>query len=459
MSAGEGASDESPLPAWLKAGYALGDHATNIQLATISLFYLYFLSEVVGLAPSLAGLVLLAGRGVDAVTDPWMGRLSDRTTWRRGRRRPYFLIAAIPFGITFTWLWTPSGLSGDTARFAFYLFAYLANTVCSTMLAVPYMALLPELALGYHERTSMNTFRMVGVVAAILLAATGMPWLVERFGGGASGWAGAGLLLGVWVAVPWFVVHAVSFERPALRTRTANGSHTPVEDGFFASFRRLLAHRSYRLLAALFVTARIAVDVVGAMLIFYFSYWVGRPEDFSLAMALMLGGVVVSLPVWMHLARTRDKRTVFIAGALWWSAMLLGIFFYQPDQPRYVVLIFAGLSGIGYGVADLIPWSMLGDVIDEDQLEGGERRDGLYAGTFTFLRKLGGALGVALAGLALDAAGFARGGGEQPESALLAIRVLAGVVPILFLWIACGIALRYPLGRARHAEIQAGLQR
>lgn len=441
---------EEVLPVWVKSGYALGDHSINVQLATVSLFYLFFLSEVVGLSPSLAGLVLLAGRGVDAFTDPLMGRLSDRTRWRWGRRRPYFLLAALPFGASFALLWASAGPGGEAALFLFYLAVYVANTLCSTVLAVPYMALLPELALGYHERTSMNIFRTGGVVLAILLAAAGMPWLVERFGGGARGYAGAGLVLGAWVALPWFVVFAVSWERPALRT--------PATASFLASVRRLGEHRSYRRLAALFVTARVAVDVAGAMLIFYFTYWVARPGDFSLAMALMLGGVVVSLPFWLRLARGTDKRNVFIAGALWWCAMLLAIFFYDPAQPRWLVLAFAGLAGVGYGVADLIPWSMLGDVIDEDDLESGERRDGLYAGFFTFLRKLGGATGVAAAGVVLDQVGFVRGGGAQSEAALQAIRALATLAPILFLLIACALALHYPLGRVRHAHIQRRLE-
>ena len=440
---------EAELPLHVKAGYALGDHAINIQLATVSLFFLFFLSEVVGLSPAVAGLVLLAGRAVDAFTDPLMGRLSDRTRWRFGRRRPYFLLAALPYGVTFAWLWSSSGGGSELAIFAFYTAAYVANTLCSTVLAVPYMALLPELALGYHERSSMNAWRMAGVVLAILLAAVGMPWLVAHFGGGARGYALAGAVLGVWVAFPWIVVFGVSWERPELRSTAT----TP----FLTSLRRLGEHRSYRRLALLFVSARISVDVVGAMLIFYFTYWVGRGEDFSIAMALMLGGVIVSLPLWMRVARSTDKRNVFIAGALWWSAMLLGIFVYEPDHPRWLVLAFAGLSGIGYGVADLIPWAMLGDVIDEDELENGERRDGLYAGFFTFLRKLGGALGVAAAGGVLEAAGFVRGAEAQGETALLAIRALASLGPILFLLIACGLALGYPLGRERHDEIRRRL--
>ncbi len=342
-------------------------------------------------------------------------------------------------------------MGGEAATFVFYLSIYVVNTLCSTVLAVPYMALLPELALGYHERTSMNSFRMAGVVAAILLSAAGMPWLVARFGGGAHGYAWAGALLGIWVALPWLVVHRVSWERPEL--------HTTNTASFKESLARLGRHRSFRLLAVLFVAARIAVDVAGAMLIFYFAYWVGKPEAFSLAMVLMLGGVAVSLPLWMRLARTMDKHRVFILGAAWWCMMLLGIFSYDPSQPIWVVMAFAGLSGIGYGVADLMPWSMLGDVIDEDDLESGERSEGLYAGFFTFLRKLGGATGVAIAGVVLDAAGFVRGGEAQSESALLAIRCLTTLAPIACLVIAGAIALRYPLGVARHSEIARGLAR
>ena len=333
-----GTTTHKPLSIRLKAGYAFGDHTINIHLATVSLFYLFFLSEVVGLSPSLAGLVLLGGRIVDAFTDPLMGRLSDRTSWRWGRRRPYFLLAALPFGVSFTLLWATPDASGEAAIFLFYLSIYVVSTLCATVLAVPYMALLPEMTLDYHERTSINSYRMVGVTIALLLSAVGMPWLVQRFGGGAEGYAGAALVLGVWITVPWLIVYAVSFERPALRTS--------VQASFFSSLRNLVRHRSYRLLASLFVVARIAVDLTGAMLIFYFTYWVMRPEDFPIAMALMLGCSVASLPFWLKLSRSVDKSRVFVAGALVWSVMLVAIFSYQPDTPRWVVFAFVGMRAL-----------------------------------------------------------------------------------------------------------------
>ena len=432
------------LPTRVKAGYALGDHAINVQLAATSLFYLFFLTEVAGLRPALAGVVMLVARVVDAVTDPAMGRLSDRTKLRWGRRRPYFLIGAIPFGVTFAALWMPLPGAPESVKFLAYASFYVLNTLCSTVLAVPYMALLPELALSYQERTSANTFRSIGVVVAILLTAVGVRPLVQAFGGDASGWGSMGVVLGVWVALPWFVVHRVSFERPGFRRAP--------QTSFRQGLRHLTRHQPYRRLCGLFLASRIAVDVVGAMLLFYFTYWIGRAGDFPPALALMLVVVILTLPGWLRVSQRFDKRRIFMLGAGWWIVVQLGILLIGPDDPRWLVFGLMGLAGIGYGMADMMPWAMLGDVIDDDELASGERREGLYAGLFTFLRKLGGASGVALAGFVLDVAGF-RPGAEQGEAALFAIRGLTALVPAVFLVVAIAVARGYPISRRRHAEI------
>jgi GPH family glycoside/pentoside/hexuronide:cation symporter len=257
-------------------------------------------------------------------------------------------------------------------------------------------------------------------------------------------------VLGVWVALPWLVVHRVSFERPGFARDSA--------DGFAGAVRALLRRPAYRRLTGAFLTARIGVDVASAMMLFYFSYWLGRPQDFPLAMGAMLLAVMASLPLWLRAARRFDKRTLFAAGALWWIAIQAGMTWLGPGHPRWLAFALLGLAGIGYAVVDLMPWSMLGDVIDEDELETGERRDGLFAGGFTFVRKLGGASGVAAAGFVLEAAGFAAGR-PQSESALLAIRLLTAVLPALCLAAAIAIARGYPLTRERHAEVLVSLGR
>jgi sugar (glycoside-pentoside-hexuronide) transporter len=410
---------------------------------------LFFLTEIAGLSPSRAGLVLLLGRLVDACTDPLMGRISDATRWRLGRRRPYFLIGAVPFGLTFAMLWSDGRAHSEWMAFCMYSAVYIANTVSSTVLAVPYAALLPELALGYDERTSMNTFRSVAVMSAILLTAIGMPAVVDAFGGGAEGYRRAGALLGLWITVPWALVYFATWERP--------GFAQPAAESISENLRALARHGTYRTLAALFLTARIAVDVSDAMLLFYFTYWIGRPDYFPFAMAAMLGAVIVSLPLWLRAARTTDKRTIFIAGAMWWSVGAVGVLLLGPGQSLATILPLFAFIGVGYAVADLIPWAMLGDVIDEGELITGERREGIYAGVFTFLRKLGGAAGVAAAGFGLEAAGFVRGGAEQGEASLWMIRILVSVGPMVFLLLGSWIALEYPMTRNRHAEIVATL--
>ncbi len=440
---------KSGLPLATRWLYPLGDHTNNISLAAVSLFYLYFLTEVAGLRPALASLVVLAGRAVDAFTDPAMGRLSDLTRFKYGRRRPYFLIGAVPFGVTFALLWSDVSFTSQHALFAFYVAVYVVHTLSQTCLAVPYMALIPEMALDYNERTEINAYRMAAVLAGILLAAAGMPALVARLGGGSVGYANAGLVLGVWCTLPWLAVHAVSWER--------TGFARPASAGLGEVLRGIVRHGAYRRLVAVFLSARISVDVAGAMLIFFVHYWLGRPEQFGMVMAAMLGTGVATLPVWLSLARRADKRTLFAAGALWWVVAMAAMLALGPDSPSWAMFVLAALAGVGYVVADLMPWSMLGDVIDADELHTGERREGVYAGSFTFLRKLGGATGVTAAGFGLELAGFVKGQ-EQTEAVLNLIRAFTTVVPSLFLLFSVYLVFRYPISRRRHTEIVRALE-
>ncbi|MEN8182732.1 MAG: glycoside-pentoside-hexuronide (GPH):cation symporter [Myxococcota bacterium] len=443
----EGGPDASErLPVRTKLLYASGDHTVNLSLSALALLYLFFLTEYAGLAPYLAGLVMWIPRVIDAFTDPLMGRISDRTSWRGGRRRPYFLIGAVPFGLSFALLWlTP--FDGQAAKFGYHISVYIALSLCTTVLSVPYLALLPEMARGYDERTSLNTFRAAAAVLGTF-AAVGMQALAQLFGGGAVGFARVGVIAAVWLVLPWAAVHRVSFERV--------GPQPDSGEGFFQGMLSLLRHRSYRLLVGCYVTARAAVDLIGAMFLFYFTYWMGRPEDFGPTLFLFLTLVVVSLPVWLRVAQRLDKRVIFVIGAAWWIVAQVPMLLATPSWPRWSIFAVAGFAAIGYAVADLMPWAMLGDTIDEDELESGQRRDGLYTGSFTFIRKLAGGTGVLLSGFALSAAGFVKGQ-TQTESALWAIRLLTAAVPALLLGAAITFALRYPLSRQRHREIQRQL--
>jgi sugar (glycoside-pentoside-hexuronide) transporter len=438
-----------PLPVWTKSIYALGDLSSNTVLSSLSLvFTSYFLVEVAGMRPLLAGMVPLVGRFVDAITDPWMGRISDRTSWRSGRRRPYLLLGALPIaGLYAAVWWTPTSL-GEAGRFFYYAAVYSGLMCALTVASVPYLALQPEMALDYDERTSLNAYRSVGSVVGVMVALALRP-LAEWAGGGADGFARVGIILGIAIGVPWLAVYAATFERAEFRRRETAMS-------LWEATRACMRQRAFRRLVGLYLCGRVAIDLTAVMLVLYFTHWIGRSRDFEIMMLIFLVSSVAVLPLWLAAARRFDKSTAFIAGATWWMVGLLGMLFVDPQWPRWVLMALAPVVAAGYAAVDLMPWAMLGEVADEDELATDHRREGMYNGLFTFLRKLAGALAVFLALSILDFAGLKSGPG-QSDTALWAIRVLTSVAPALCLVAAIAFARGYPLTRARHDAVVAEL--
>lgn len=440
----------SELNTTRKAIYAMGDFTVNIALSSLALIYVsYFLTQVAGLRPALAGLVPLIGRAVDAFTDPLMGRISDRTRWEAGRRRPYFLIGALPFGLSYALLWVDVPFASQGANFAYYAGIYCVMSCAMTVLSVPYLALLPEMALGYDDRTALNTFRNVGSLLGVF-AAIGIRQVADLLGGGGPGFALAGGFYGLLVAVPWLAVHRASFERPHFRLRPQ------VDDNLFGALRVVWKHSSFSRLTAFYLTGRIAMDLVSALMILYFTYWIGRSEDFEIAMFIFLLAVIISLPFWLRFSYGRDKHKLFIFGSTWWMLMSLSFVFAQPDWPRWILFVMPPVIALGYAVVDVMPWAMLGEVVDEDDLLTGQRREGLYNGVFTFLRKLGGAVGVFMVMTILDVVGYQQGT-QQSEAVQQTIRFLTAFAPATFLLISVLLARGYPLTREAHTRVLEAL--
>jgi len=436
-----------------KIGYALGDISINTGLVALALVYgSFFLPQVAGIRPLYAGLIPLIGRLVDAVSDPLMGRLSDRTRSRWGRRRPYFLWAAVPYGFFFALLWSDAPFATQGGRFAYYAAIYCLFSLSVTVPSVPYVSIQPEMATGYDERTSLNTYRAIGSVVGALGALAMRP-LADAFGGGSAGFARAGWAMGIALILPWLVVFVATFELPEFRERTISSS-------FRSSLRDAFHRQSFRSLVILYLLGRVAMDIAGAMLLPFTVYWMGRTDLFEPMMALFFAFVVVGLVLWRRLAEGREKASVFAVGCAWWMAASVMVFAVQPDWPLWPLYVFIPLVAIGYAVVDLMPWSMIGEVIDEDELGSGERREGTYNGVFTFVRKVGGSIGFALAMAILDAFGYeASYDAAHPpsEEARQAIRAMMAFGPVVFLAGAIWVARRYTLDRAAHQRIVAQL--
>jgi GPH family glycoside/pentoside/hexuronide:cation symporter len=442
------AAAERRLDTTAKLIYGTGDHSVNLSLSALSILFAFFLTDVAGLRPGLAGLVVLTSRIFDAISDPLVGRFSDTRRWSIGRRRPFFLIGMVPFSICFALLWrTPFDPdSSQFAMFCYYTMVYMALSITTTTLSVPYLALIPEMARDYEERTSVNAFRSGAAVTGSLFA-IGMRQLADSWGGDANAYAAASSVFAIWLMVPWLPVFLVSFERPGPAAQSMS---------IVTSFRETARHKNFMILCALYIAARIGVDIGAASLPYYAAHWLHRPGDLQWMMLFLLGSSVLSLPIWLRIGRRIDKQTMFIAGAAIWGTLMCGLFFIPPDFPRGLLFALTALSGFGYCAADLAPWAMIGETIDEAELRTGTRHEGLYNGFFMFLRKIAGASGVALMLFIFDLAGYSKDG-AQNEDALLAIRAATGLIPASVLVIAILIARRFPITRAAHAKIRAAL--
>ncbi len=443
---------EDPRLNWKrKTIYATGDFTVNTVLVSMSLIYVtYFLITVVGLRPELAGAVQLIGRSIDAFTDPAMGRISDLCKWKMGRRRPFLVLGAIPLGLTYGLLWINLDTSSQWTLFAYYTAVYAAMSVSLTVLSVPYLALLPEMALGYDARTSLNVYRNAGSIIGVFAAIAFRP-VANALGGGPEGFAIAGVIFGLLVTAPWFFVFFATWERPEFQTRTTAMS---FRDGT----RLVLRHKTFRRLTGMYLCGRVSMDLVGVMLVLYFTHWIGRTDDFETMMGIFMASVLLWLPFWLWFSERSEKARAFTIGTAIWLVGQLVFLVAQPEWPRWFLFVFAPVTAFGYAVVDLMPWSMLGDVVDEDDLESGERREGVYYGFFMFMRKLAGTIAVFLALTLLGFLGFVEGGGEQPQSAVEAIRVLTSIGPALFLGLSMLFAIGYPLTRERHNEIRHQLE-
>jgi GPH family glycoside/pentoside/hexuronide:cation symporter len=440
-----------------KVAYGAGDLGTAISAALRGFFLLFFLTDVARLSPAAAGSVLLINRLWDAFNDPLVGWLSDRTVSKWGRRRPWLLIGAVPFGLTFFLIWVVPPL-GQTGLFVYYVVISFLLDASYTIVNVPYTALTPELTRDYDERTSLNSYRFAFSVGGALVSAVLHPIIVNAAPDLRTGYLISGLIWAIVSTVPCFIVFAFTRERPELRE-----AETEKSPPFFEQIRIAFNNRPYLFVIGLYLSSWLALQVIQTVLVFYLTYYMGIPDQLPLTLLAIQSSSFIFLFIWSTLSRRLDKRIVYMIGGTIWIAVVLALYFLRPDQ-GYLVIPLAVAAGAGVSVAYLVPWAMMPDVIEVDELKTHQRREGVFYGFMVLLQKTGIALGVFLVGRALGAAGYVTPSDAvpvpvQPEAALDAIRLFIGPIPAVILLFSLVIAYFYPITRARHARILAVLDR
>ncbi len=448
--------------------YGLGDWGTSAATAARNLFWLFFLVSVVGLRPQFAGVVILIGRLWDAINDPLIGTVSDRINTRWGRRRPFLLFGAIPFGITFFLLFYVPDIESDVWLSIYYAVVFLLFDTLYTVINVPYASMTPEISEDYDERSSLAGWRIaIAILASMVAGATFRlvaedviaKRLAETMPISEALQTGYAITAAFWaftLAISPLILFFNIKEPPQFRPVT--GSINPVK-----TLKEVFSNRPFRLAALIYLLSFTTADIVVSVFVWFLVFYIGAQRRFdSLIIALVLGVAFLTMPLTVKLMRHFDKRTAYM-GTMAIYAIVLLIMSQIPQGEQNYVIVAAIFAGFGHGAANVIPWAMVADVVDVDELSTGQRREGIYTGYLVFLRKLATALALFIVAQVLALTGFRSGTGgglvdvEQPASALNALRILVGVVPAMMLSLSILVAWRYPLDREAHRQVMREL--
>lgn len=436
------------LSVWKKLGYGVGDISQTTGFTIVSFFFLFFLTDVVGIDPRLAGYVLLFGKVWDAITDPAMGIISDRTMSNFGRRRLYMFWGAIPYAITFVLLWIKPAFITGGLEFFYYTAIFLIHSTSLTVAIVPYNALSAELTQDYDERTSLFSYRMVFSILFGLVAAALPPLVKDSQPDRMTGYFLMGLTFSALILLPMIVTVFTTkekFKAPPKRIRSLK-----------ATVQTLWRNKAFRIAALVYLFSWMVLDVVAASMEYYVTYVAELKSLLPAVLAALFISSALCLPLIVWLSNRFGKPMTYIITMSFWM-MVLVLLFFIPGKSAGPLFTVALLSGVGVAAIHVIPMALAADVVEVDEQITGERREGIYFGILTFTRKVATGVGLFLLGNMLSFSGYVANA-TQPESALTAIRFAVSFGPILLLIIAVWIASKYPLTQEEHAAIVEELE-
>lgn len=456
----------SKLDLKTKLAYGAGDLGTAVSANILAFYWSVFLTDVAGLSAGLAGSIRLISGIWDAANDPFVGSLSDRTRSRWGRRHPWMLAGAIPLGFFFFLHWVVPHFSNDRntnqwGLFWFNVVVSLFFNTAYTMVNLPYTAMTPELTEDYNERTNLTSIRFQfsigGSILSLLLALVIFSVVKEPI----QQYLLLGGVFGVFSVLP--VIWCVWGTRDRMAIVEAKHLNTTSESiSFGRQLKIVFSNVPFLYVIGIYLFSWSAVQITASIIPYFVVNWMGLPQAMSAQIALSVQGTaLLMLFVWSRLSERYGKKAVYFMGMSLWIIAQVGLFFLQPGQVG-LMYVLGIMAGFGVSCAYLIPWSMMPDVIELDELQTGQRREGIFYGFMVFVQKIGLAIALFLVLKALDFAGYISSSGNsilhQPASALLAIRLAIGPLPTVCLIFGLILAYFYPITREAHAETLLKLQ-
>ena len=455
----------------MKLLYGSGDWGISSMGMMRSIFYAIYLTDVVGLDPRLGSFGALAGIVWDAINDPVIGILSDRLRSRWGRRRPFLLWFAIPFGISFITLWSAPDWDSQTSLLIYVTLSFMLADTLQTLVGVPFLSLTPELTPDYDERTTLTSFRsffqLAGALAVVIAAPAIVDMVLVAGGSQQQGFMLVGAIFGGIGAIPLLLIGLFVRET----STPAQTESIPFRETLQAAWQNI----PFRYAVGIHMLNWSAVDMVAITFPYFLLYWVAQGDllatipilGFELAYESAFFGIlmlvcILFIPFWLWMARWRNKREAYMLGMTFWVVVQLLIFTIPQGNTTYLLTV-AALAGIGVSAAYTLPDSMFADVIEWDELRTRRRQEGIFYGIRTLIRKLTGALVIFVTLQLLGWSGYVSPSDDvlqfaQADSALQMIRLLVSPLGAAIVSGTILLAWLFPLSREQYDRIRRLLE-
>ena len=429
----------------IRAAYGIGDYAICLYWSGVSLYLLYFYTDVVGISPYSAGLIYGLGIMWDAFTDPFMGFLAERTRSRMGSYRPYIYNGSIPLALSFILLlWVPP--FEGTVLIIFLLFVNLIHRTCFTIVSVPYSSLTARITDDSDERTILTSSRMLSAaLGTFTISALGFP-IVLYFGGGEEklGFIYLGIISGL-IAI--LILHiTVSF----VKERSFKSSVDDLPN--FAKVAHSVSKNYPFWIIFLAIIILISTYLMFNNNLIYFSkYALGLHDYQGVILGFLNGATLLAVPIWAYAALKLGKKNTWLISM---AILFLGFttFNYYPIDDLDTLIYILIFIGFGNGATGVLFWSMLPDTIEYGEWKSGIRTESSLYGFMTFAQKGAIAIAVFILGIALTNIGF-EPNQEQSIETIEALKNLMSIIPLIGVFISFVLLYFYPIDKAFHRKL------
>lgn len=427
-----------------KLGYGVCDLGGNLYFTVVAFWLLNYFTDTVGISAGLTGIIIMIGKIWDAVTDPLVGFLSDRTKSRWGRRRPYLLFGAVPLFIAMIVMFTNPNIANARWEFVWGIGVFCLLSTVYTIVNIPYSSLTPELTKDFHEKTSLNGYRFGFAVLGTLVGAGAALPIVGAFPTKNAGFTAMGGIFGAIMMITALITF-FSVREPEHAARE-------TQTGFLDSYRHVFRNKPFRRILFTYAMHIVGVTVVSGILVYFFKYIMGNEEQTTIALLFLLVSAMVFIPVSVVVSKRIGKKLTYLVGMAIVAVVAVVTAYTGDSFGAVYTFALMVVGGVGLSTTYAIPWSMMPDAIEWDAARSGTRNEGAYYGMWTFVAKIGQALAIAVTGFVLDITKYVPDVVQQP-SAIAGIRIVFGPVTAVAFVIAIIILAGYPIDEKSYAQL------